>query len=384
MDILHSLLKINARGERKPDFERFVHAITTNEPGPVTIGDIFADPETVGNYFSVKTIDWTRIAEDPDHKVGYKEIWEGFKLARYIVSFCVANGWDYAFSFSAIPFPGYTMQVSENTSNEVPDGRRAWANDNQGPIMSWEDFENYKWPGNYKAINAMSIATAKCVPDGMKVLAIPGGMFEWTTWLMGLVPFSYALADDPELVDAVIEKVYEAIYNTVLGLMDEPNIGGIFMGDDLGFSTSTMVSPKVLREKFFPRAKKIVDLVHSAGKIAVLHSCGNVYSVMDDIIGMGFDAKHSFEDKIVPVEEVHAKWGDRIGIVGGVDMDIMAQGSERDVRKRAREILDACATKGRYVLGTGNSVANYIPIKNYKALVAEAREWNMDNFGRKW
>jgi uroporphyrinogen decarboxylase len=384
MDILHSLLKINARGERKPDFERFVRAITTNEPGPVTIGDLFADPETVENFLSVKIFDWLKLLETPDFKITYKEVWEGFKAARHFVRFCTAAGWDYTFAFSAIPFPGYTLTVSENTSKEVEEGRRGWVNDNRGPIMSWEDFDNYKWPTNYKAINAMSLVTAKSVPDGMKVMVIPGGMFEWTTWLMGLVPFSYALVDDPELVDAVIEKVSHTIYKTVEGLMDEPNIGGMFMGDDLGFSTGTMVSPDVLREKFFPRTKRIVDLVHSAGKIAVLHSCGNVYSVMDDIIDMGFDAKHSFEDKIMPVEEVHAKWGDRIGLIGGVDMDIMAQGSEADVRKRTREILDACASKGRYVLGTGNSVANYIPIKNYKALLSEAQNWNMDNFGRRW
>ncbi len=384
MDILHSLLKINASGERKPDFERFVHAIKTNEPAPVTVGDIFADPETVGNYLSVRIFDWAKLAEDPDHKITISEVWEGFKLARNFVRFCTAVGWDYTFAFSIIPFPGYTMMVNENTSKEVEDGKRAWADDNRGPIMSWQDFENYKWPRNYQAINAMSLATAKCVPDGMKVMVIPGGMFEWTTWLMGLVPFSYALVDEPELVDAVIEKVYRAIYKTVEGLLDEPNIGGIFMGDDLGYATGTMVSPKVLREKFFPRTQKIVDLVHSAGKISVLHTCGNVYAVMDDIIGMGFDAKHSFEDKIMPVEQVHAKWGDKIGLIGGVDMDIMAQGSEADVRKRAREILDACATKGRYILGTGNSVANYIPIRNYQALISEAENWNLDHFGRKW
>jgi uroporphyrinogen decarboxylase len=384
MDILRSLLKIKATGERKPDFDRFVHAITTNDPAPVTIGDIFADFETVGNYLSVEMFDWVSLLEEPDIKITYKEVWAGFKSIRNCVRFCTATGWDYAFSFSAINFPGMQMTVNENTSSEVEEGKRGWANDNRGPVMSWDDFENYKWPRNYQAINAMSLATAKSVPDGMKVMVIPGGMFEWTTWLMGLVPFSYALADNPDLVDAIIEKVSRAIYKTVEMLMDEPNIGGIFMGDDLGYSTGTMVSPAVLREKFFPHTKKIVDLVHSADKIAVLHTCGNVYAVMDDIVEMGFDAKHSFEDKIMPVEDVHAKWGDKIGLIGGVDMDIMAQGSEEDVRKRVREILDACAIKGRYVLGTGNSVANYIPLNNYNALLSEAENWNLDNFGRKW
>jgi hypothetical protein len=37
--------------------------------------------------------------------------------------------------------------------------------------------------------------------------------------------------------------------------------------------------------------------------------------------------KHSFEDKIMPVEEVYRRWGDRIGIVGGLDMHLLASGT---------------------------------------------------------
>ena len=65
-------------------------------------------------------------------------------------------------------------------------------------------------------------------------------------------------------------------------------------------------------------------------------------------------------------------------------MHLLASGSETEIRKRTREILDRCATKGRYVLGTGNSVANYLPLKNYAAMLGEGRQWNLDNFGRAW
>ncbi len=164
-------------------------------------------------------------------------------------------------------------------------------------------------------------------------------------------------------------------------MIEEPNIGGVYVGDDMGFNTSTLVSPTVLREKFLPHLKKVADLVHDAGKLVILHSCGNVEAIMDDVCDLGIDAKHSFEDQIMPVEEAHKRWGDRIGIVGGVDMHLLTIGPEEAIRKRTREILDACALKGHYVLGTGNSVADYIPMNHYYAMIDEGKIWNREHFG---
>jgi hypothetical protein len=43
-----SLRRVEARAERKPDFERFLRAVTTREPGPVPVGDTYADAEVMG------------------------------------------------------------------------------------------------------------------------------------------------------------------------------------------------------------------------------------------------------------------------------------------------------------------------------------------------
>jgi uroporphyrinogen decarboxylase len=40
-----------------------------------------------------------------------------------------------------------------------------------------------------------------------------------------------------------------------------------------------------------------------------------------------------------------------------------------------------CGVGGGYVLGTGNSVANYIPLPNYLAMLDEGRRWNREHFG---
>jgi uroporphyrinogen decarboxylase len=93
---------------------------------------------------------------------------------------------------------------------------------------------------------------------------------------------------------------------------------------------------------------------------------------MDDLIDdVGIDARHSFEDVFEPVESFAARYGDRIAVIGGVDVDLLVRGTEEQVRARTREILEACAPGGGYVLGSGNSIANYVPLESFLAMVDE-------------
>jgi len=41
-----------------------------------------------------------------------------------------------------------------------------------------------------------------------------------------------------------------------------------------------------------------------------------------------------------------------------------------------RRTLAVCQPGGGYCLGTGNSVANYIPLDNYLAMLDEGRRWS--------
>jgi uroporphyrinogen decarboxylase len=125
-----------------------------------------------------------------------------------------------------------------------------------------------------------------------------------------------------------------------------------------------------------PYHKQLAALTHARGKVYILHSCGNLEAIMDDLIeDVRIDAKHSFEDVILPVEKFKARYGRRVGIVGGIDMDLLARGSEQEARARVRQVLHACMPGGGYVLGTGNSVANYIPVQNFLAMVDEGHRW---------
>jgi uroporphyrinogen decarboxylase len=211
-----------------------------------------------------------------------------------------------------------------------------------------------------------------------------GGVFENSTWLMGLESFSFALRDQPDLVEAICQRVGELVTATAAQVASIDNVEMLLFSDDLGFFSGTLVSPDVLRRHVLPHYKKVADVTHQAGNLLVFHSCGNMYKLMDDLIDdIGIDAKHSFEDKILPVEEAYRRWGDQIAILGGVDMDLLGRGTEEQVRARTREILDVCGANGTgYCLGTGNTAANYIPKQNYLAMLDEGRRWNQEHFGK--
>lgn len=99
---------------------------------------------------------------------------------------------------------------------------------------------------------------------------------------------------------------------------------------------------------------------------------------MSDLIDdVKIDAKHSFEDTIIPVTEFKKKYGKRIATLGGVDVDKLARLPEDDLRKYIRNILSECTPSGKYAFGSGNSITNYIPIKNYLLMLEERLRYKM-------
>jgi uroporphyrinogen decarboxylase len=116
--------------------------------------------------------------------------------------------------------------------------------------------------------------------------------------------------------------------------------------------------------------------VHESGRPLMLHSCGNLREIMEDLMeDVRIDAKHSFEDTIQSVEEAKRLYGARIAVLGGIDVDFLCRADERQVRERVRRTLNRCLPGGGYCLGTGNTVTNYMPLDNYLAMLDEGRRF---------
>jgi uroporphyrinogen decarboxylase len=185
------------------------------------------------------------------------------------------------------------------------------------------------------------------------------------------------LYDNPDLVRAVVDRVGQIIYDAFRVFCDMEKVFALWLGDDMGFKTATLLQPQHLRNYILPWHKRYAELAHHTGRLFLLHSCGHVEAIMPDLIeDVRIDAKHSFEDVIIPVEDFKQRWGKRVAVMGGVDVDLLSRGTEDDVRRRTSQILTACAPGGGYACGSGNSITNYMPTANYLAMLETIHRFN--------
>lgn len=344
----------------QPDFERLRRALLREGPvDRVPMLELKADDEIIA---SVMGVDSPRDSIEKD------------RFTRLMVQFWHELGYDAVRLKAGLDLPRHKIEA-EDTAGALGREQREWQSESGGPIANWEDFERYPWPRPEDAdFSQIELATS-ILPEGMKLLISPYGMLEPAMWLMGYQPFAMALYDQPDLVEALVERIASIYVPIAEAVLDMDSVGGLFTGDDMGFKTATMISPDHLREYIFPYHKRLAALAHERDKIYILHVCGNIEAVIDDLIDdVNIDAKHSFEDIIMPVEDFKARYGDRVSAVGGIDIDLLCRGGEDEVRARVREVLEACMPVG-YVLGTGNSVANYVPVRNFLAMVDEGHRW---------
>ena len=214
------------------------------------------------------------------------------------------------------------------------------------------------------------------LPDGMKVVVNgPGGVLENVIALMGYESLCYAVADDPELARDVFDAVGARLLRHYEIAAPYESVGACISNDDWGFKTQPMLSPDTMREYCFPWHKRFVEVVHAHGKPVILHSCGQPAEIMDDVIeDMKFDGRHSYEDTIQPVEEAYEQYGERIAILGGIDVDFVIRSSPDEVYQRSKAMLRRAEGRGSFALGTGNSVPEYVPDENYCAMTWAALE----------
>lgn len=245
----------------------------------------------------------------------------------------------------------------------------------QGPIGSWHDFESYPWP-KLQDVNFTGVEWLEHnLPDNMAIWAMTY-LFQQVSNLLGFEPLCMLLYEDRELVRAVADKVGSFYVEFTDRFCQYTRVGAINVGDDMGHKSGTFIAPGDLREIFMPWHQRIIETAQRHGKLGFFHVCGQVEAVMDDLIDrVGIDAKHSTQDVIETMQRSKERWGRRVALLGGVDIDFITRAQPEQVRDYTRSILEVCAGDGGFALGLGNWVADSIPVDNYLAMQATAREY---------
>lgn len=242
------------------------------------------------------------------------------------------------------------------------------------PLQNNDDFKAFPWPDPDSFDDSRLEDRNKLLPEGMKIIVFaPESVYRSLVKLMGYEGLCIALYDNFGLVQRIADAVGERLLRYFKNAIKYEKVGAVIINEDWGFNTQTFLAPDIMRKIIFPWHKRMVRAIHDANKPAILHSCGNLEAIMNDIIDdIGYDAKHSFEDSILPVEKVYKKYGKRIAILGGMDMDFLTRSTPDDIKKRSSEMLHLTSSQGGYALGSGNSIPDDIPIENYFSMTSAA------------
>ena len=379
------LLKKIREYKPEPNVNRLYTALSRKgTPDRVPFMELFADGEVMAAILG-KPLDYF------SRKLRSRREWEERMLS--LIEFYATLGYDYVradtrdfeatvklyeqnkrvLSAGKIGSRAYRYKTID-VAAELNRGERLWANEDVGVIASWDDFKSFPWEDPETIAeegNAGLEWVCDHVPSGMGVITGAGSVLEPVMWLMGIKNFYVSLYKQPDLVDAMFKKVGElSIERFKLAAKTSRRIVAFWGSDDWGYKNGLMISPVMMRRWVFPVHKKMAEIAHSRGSFYLLHSCGNLRAIMDDIIDyVKVDAKHSFEDTYLPVTEAKKLYGDRIALIGGIDMDVLARRNPKEVREYVSQVLKVCKPNGGYCLGSGNTVANYVSLENYLTML---------------
>jgi uroporphyrinogen decarboxylase len=352
----------------QPDYRRLLATLRREgDLRRVPFLELFADPEIIAAITGEPVI--SNEAQDSDRQLHRAALDQKVRFWHQL-------GYDALWMGPILKLPDM-FQLQAFDTAFLSRGRRTWVDENAGRITTWRDFDAYPWPSAADADLYPLEYAARILPEGMAIIGQISGALEPVCWLMGYRSLSLGLYDDPDLVKALFGRIWEIYIPLARSIAQMDRVFALWMGDDMGFRSGPLISPAHLRRYVFPYQKEVASIAHEHGMPFLLHSCGNLDAVMEDLIEeVGIDARHSFEDAIEPVERFNARYGERIAVIGGVDVDLLARGSQEQVRARTRQILEACAPSGGYVLGSGNSITNYIQPQNFLAMLEEGRRYN--------
>jgi len=151
----------------------------------------------------------------------------------------------------------------------------------------------------------------------------------------------------------------------------------VFLTDDWGSQTALMISPTMWRAFFKEQYADLFAEAHRGGMQVIFHSCGNVLSIVEDLIEVGVDVLDPVQPGAMDPAELVRHYGGQVSFAGAVDLQqLLARGTPTQVRAEVRRLIDQLGRPygGGYIVAPANVLTPDIPLENLVALFETAHD----------
>ena len=242
-------------------------------------------------------------------------------------------------------------------------------------IQSEEDLGSYTPPDpNDSAILSSVRETVNRFKGKKAIIFVGEGVFAPSQYLRGGLEnllVDYKL--NPHLAKKlarIAEEYHVELYRRVI----KEGVEIILLGDDYAGKTGAFMSPEDFERFILPGFGTVVGEIKNAGGYCIKHTDGNIWKILDMIVGTGVDALGPLQATAgMDLALVKKKYN--ICVMGSIDVDVLIRGSAEEVRLATRECIASISPGGRHILSSANTIPSAVPPENLKAMVETAKQW---------
>ncbi|MGQ9731730.1 MAG: uroporphyrinogen decarboxylase family protein [Candidatus Zipacnadales bacterium] len=348
------------------DFTRLRTALFCGEPDCVPLAELKVDPVVKAAFMG-------------------RERWPTERQAAMEaeIAFAKAAGYDYIRATAHVNYPltGET-KVHAYARSGLSMQQRTWQQASSGGLIrTMADCEGFSWPDPGQADLEELYLAAELAPPEMGIITSVkgGGIFERAWFLMGFDGFMLATVEQPELVAEVMRRTGEVWVRTIERCLREaPRVDAVWFCDDLAYTESFIVNPGIYRQHLFPWIEQLGAICHAQEPPIPLiyHSDGKLWEVLDDLIACGINALHPIEPKAMDIVKLKRHVQGKLCLIGNIDLGYtLTRGTPTEVETEVRERIAALAPGGGYCVGSSNTVTEYVPVENFRAMVEATRRY---------
>jgi uroporphyrinogen decarboxylase len=238
-----------------------------------------------------------------------------------------------------------------------------------------KDLKDYRFPDFSADKNFYALRKLRSEHPGASIMVETFGVQDFfSTQIWSMTPFMTALYEYPDEVKDYLQRFGDwSIGQARRGVKAGADM--VFIYDDYGYTGRPFISMKMWREFTYPHLKRIIEAVHEAGALCMLHSCGFQTPFLEHYVEAGLDVLQSFQPKAGnDFQEAYGKYGDRLAFTTGIDVQMGEQMSPQEMRESILRSYHTGKLHGRHILGMTHMMQYTMPAQNIQAVFNTVRE----------
>jgi uroporphyrinogen decarboxylase len=164
-----------------------------------------------------------------------------------------------------------------------------------------------------------------------------------------------------EFAEYCLDRLFDLAYEKTRRIYEHAPFGVdySYVAEDFGTQEGLLIAPRLIREVFVPRMKRMADLAHQAGVHVFTHSDGAVAAVIPDFVRLGADVLNPIQWRCAGLDRAWLKreFGERLVFHGAMDnQHTLAFGSAAAVAQEVRDNIAVLGAGGGYILGPCHNI----------------------------